>query len=254
LLEEESIAIGKNLAAPSEKLFLSYSASSKNSEALYESIIVKNIKRAKKIEEKKGYSESSAEFVRNEKTARLFLASNSKSPAARSLRSIRFDAWSEQSEKPFGQTEKTIGDTLPEKFSGGGIVQLSVSSVENYSRCPYSFFLKNVVGLVPEKIRGFTGADMGNVYHQVLQDFFSSLSQKNYMLGGEPSRAEVREATERMLDSEIAKYREGLVIVSEYEKYKAERIKRSAAAGVFEYNIRTGPRARPPDPGSPPAP
>jgi ATP-dependent helicase/nuclease subunit B len=230
LLEEESIAIKKNLAVPSEKLILSYSTSSRGSEALYESVIIKNARQKRKASERESYSENSYEFVRNEKTARLFLASKPESKAVRAL-FLFADA---SSEKSFAPGEKKMRGDLAEKFSAAGIISLSASSLEKYSRCPYSFFLAKMLGLKEERIRDFTGTDFGQIYHKVLQDFFMSLGEKNYMVGGEVSRGEVAAATERIFESEMAKYKEGLLTISEYQKYKAVRIKKTAVAGVFD--------------------
>lgn len=52
---------------------------------------------------------------------------------------------------------------------------LSVTAVENYNKCPYSFYLKSIMGLGSFEDSGLTSFEMGEVYHGVVEQYIKSV-------------------------------------------------------------------------------
>lgn len=84
----------------------------------------------------------------------------------------------------------------------GKLLHTSVSKLETYSRCPYQFFLEYGLGLKERERNQITLGDMGNLLHQVVEQVFSMVENrqaKNLLLS-----EEVENVWETITDEELA--------------------------------------------------
>jgi ATP-dependent helicase/nuclease subunit B len=60
----------------------------------------------------------------------------------------------------------------------GKEISLSVSSVEVYRRCPFSYFARYGLRLKERKILQFTAPDLGNIFHEALSELMETMKEK----------------------------------------------------------------------------
>lgn len=80
----------------------------------------------------------------------------------------------------------------------GGVREMSDSTLESFARCPFSYYMRNVLRLKENKKAEIGSLDVGNFVHNVLEQFFSSTSGEDYPLE--------RERTEEICDRIIEDY------------------------------------------------
>ncbi|MBR2779046.1 MAG: PD-(D/E)XK nuclease family protein [Firmicutes bacterium] len=137
-----------------------------------------------------------------------------------------------------------------ELFGRGGSRELifSASSLEKYSRCPFSFFVS--YGLRPSEQRSFE-TDMrsvGDIYHDCLKRVARALTDRETGVSGEGSgwqtitEEEVAEMVSGFIDEFALSYREGVLDATERDRYLRERIKPAAAltAWLMIEQVRSG--------------
>jgi len=66
-----------------------------------------------------------------------------------------------------------------------GRIRLSPGKLEKYARCPFSFFLQNILRVgpaeEPEEVDEMTALDLGGLYHRVLQCFYRRLRDEKLL-------------------------------------------------------------------------
>ena len=62
----------------------------------------------------------------------------------------------------------------------GDIILSSISRMEKYASCAYSYFLQYGLSLKERELYGFESKDMGTIFHGVLEHFSNKLLEKNY--------------------------------------------------------------------------
>ncbi|HMM05999.1 MAG TPA: PD-(D/E)XK nuclease family protein [Clostridiales bacterium] len=60
----------------------------------------------------------------------------------------------------------------------GREIALSVSSVEMYRRCPFSYFARYGLRLKERKILQFTAPDLGNIFHEALSELLETMKEQ----------------------------------------------------------------------------
>ncbi len=83
--------------------------------------------------------------------------------------------------------------------------RLSVSKIEQYFKCSYAYFMKYGLKLTPELTYDLSAADLGTIYHEVLEKIFRVIkdASKN---GKEPDEKEIEAYIESFVDAAIEKY------------------------------------------------
>lgn len=61
----------------------------------------------------------------------------------------------------------------------GKEIALSVSSVEMYRRCPFSYFARYGLRLKERKILQFTAPDLGNIFHEALSELMETMKEQS---------------------------------------------------------------------------
>jgi ATP-dependent helicase/nuclease subunit B len=116
-------------------------------------------------------------------------------------------AWEQQQEQDqnAGYVEAAFYSHKAEKLSRAAVdavfgreMKESVSRLEQYASCAYSYFLKYGLALRPRQEYGFEAVDMGNLYHMALEYYSQSLQQREdtdwYTITDEQSRDLLQQA------------------------------------------------------------
>ncbi|MBO4725023.1 MAG: PD-(D/E)XK nuclease family protein, partial [Firmicutes bacterium] len=112
-----------------------------------------------------------------------------------------------------------------------GNIRISPSSFENYSHCPFRFFVGS--GLAPEERRVYEMAsrEIGDIYHECLDRIMTSLSADGLSVCDENSRwqtytaEQIRELAGKVFDEVSKGYRGGLTSEGPLEEYITSRMK-----------------------------
>ena len=185
-LYEENFNIYKALTVPEEKLLLSYTSTDSEGKTLRPSILITKIKRIfPKIEEKSDIIVKENNISTKETTFEEMLVQMRRFEDGEEISDIWFDIfkyyytqpiWKEKINKAIKAINyDNITDSLSkEKIDKlyGNKMQTSVSKLEQYRSCPFSFYLK--YGLKIEEKRKFQiqSLDTGNFMHEVIDSFF----------------------------------------------------------------------------------
>ena len=116
------------------------------------------------------------------------------------------------------------------KKDPSGDLSLSPSRIERFSRCPFSHFV--YYGLSPKERRIFEVAprEIGDLYHACLMRLTNHLSVKGMALTDPQSPwmtitdEELEELIKEFLKIELATYRDGVFKLGNEEKYRSDRI------------------------------
>ncbi len=190
-LYEEQFNIYRTLTTPEEKLFLSYSSSDKAGASIRPSILIKKISRifpnitieSDIIEKKYLISNSKATFEDALRAYKEFLEGNSieeewkdilryfyiqdKNRFKRAISGVYYTNKSQEISKE--NVEKLYGGTL----------KTSVSRLESYRKCPFSFHLTYGLKIKEKSELKLEAIDTGSFMHEVIDTFFKEISEQN---------------------------------------------------------------------------
>lgn len=119
-----------------------------------------------------------------------------------------------------------------EKLYGAPLI-LSVSKLERYNSCAFSFFMKYGLLAKERLISRFEANDMGTVLHSVLCDYFKSKSENNADYS-KITRDECRAEISALTDTAAGRDYEILCETSAYYRYIILRMKSIAAATAWK--------------------
>ncbi len=187
LLYENQFNIYKVLTMPEEKLFLSYTATDKESNSLRPSILITQIKKIfPNLTEDSDVVNNKKEITTREAT---FDTAIDKYKQFIDDQEIE-DEWKEiilwykrnNAQRMKKILEGASYNNLPEKISAKNIEKMygkslraSVSRLEQYRSCPFSFHLKYGLKLKEQEELKIRPLDTGNFMHEVIDEVFSKI-------------------------------------------------------------------------------
>ncbi|HKM04020.1 MAG TPA: helicase-exonuclease AddAB subunit AddB [Lachnospiraceae bacterium] len=123
----------------------------------------------------------------------------------------------------------------------GKVLENSISRLEKYAACAYAHFLQYGLSLKEREEYSFEAADMGNLFHGVLEQFSKCLRASEYTWFDFP-----KEAGEKMLvqalDQYTADYKESILFSSARNQYAITRVKRILirTLSTLQYQLKKG--------------
>ena len=190
LLYDDQFSTYKALTTPSKKLYLFYTSTDKESKALRPSTIITKIKRIfPKMEETSSIFNNNSEITTKQGTFNELLKMMRKALNGEEIDDIWYEIydyfsndskWKEKLEN----AEKALYYTnAPKKVSGenikrlyGDILKTSISKLETFSRCPYSFLLKYGLNLKEKEEYKIETIDTGSFMHDIIDTFFKNIN------------------------------------------------------------------------------
>ena len=184
---EEQFNIYRMLVLPSEKLYISYSSSDKSGEAIRPSILIKKINRIFDLKEEiipeteittynSTFEESlnlykkflNGDTISNEEKNLISYFYNKEQAAFKTaISGLNYTNMAEQINKM--NITRLYGKTL----------QTSISKLEQYEGCPFSFHMKYGLKLREKNELQMRSLDTGNFMHEVIDLFFEELKNNN---------------------------------------------------------------------------
>lgn len=173
LKAEEMIAIYRNIGKASEKLFLSYHILS-GGEVVKRSFIISKIEKILNILAKQNESPVYIEsFVKNKMTADLYLRRMLTMPDIDNKTKQRLVALYDILYKEKEDKELEVSFEPPNIHIKTSLDFIGVSPLEQYVRCPFSYFVRNQLKVIEPFNYDFDNFVYGNILHQTLEELYT---------------------------------------------------------------------------------
>lgn len=192
-LYEEQFNIYKALTTPEEKLYLSYTSTGKDGTALRPSVIISKIKKIfPNIEEESDIIKQKANITNQKATFEELLKNIRKIENGEEIDDIWIDVynwynkneyWSDKLRNSLKALKYTnIAETIKKENIErlyGSTLKTSISRLEQYIQCPFSFHLKYGLKLKEEEEYKIKPLDTGSFMHKIIDTFFERISDIN---------------------------------------------------------------------------
>ena len=217
---EDNFNIYKAFTTAEERIFLSYSSSDMEGKSLRPSVLVSRIKKIfEGLKETSDIIYRKSEISTKENTFKELLINLREFRDGNEIDTKWFDVYnlyneSEEWHEKLASAVKALNYTnTAEKIKKenvekmyGSTLKTSVSKLEQYSGCPFSYYLKYGLKLNDKETFNVEAVDTGSFMHDVIDNFFGIIEEKNINL---------KEITDEELEKIVAE------IVS--EKLKLDR-------------------------------
>jgi ATP-dependent helicase/nuclease subunit B len=268
---EEQLAIYRNLCKPQQFLYMSYSIGNEDGKELRPSLIFERMRRIfpdieveKDILSAETVDAASALYIIQAKDEALHHMTEN---LRRRINGEMIPAvWSSvwrwfRAHDPAaiagaraGLTFRNRHEHIDEKYlqalydSQGAVITTSPSALERFSRCPFSWFLGNGLRLDDRRVHEIDPRSIGDLAHAALMRYGMEMSADGISqtdassLWQRAEESKCRNLAEHMFDEIAADFQEGLLSDGGYERYKADRIRRtvSDAAWALTLQARSG--------------
>ena len=123
-----------------------------------------------------------------------------------------------------GYLEKDIPDNLKERLNEISKRQYSATQLETYAKCPYKFFLENILRIetIEEPLEELEAFEFGSLIHSVLFEFYFKLKKDQIVLNN-CSVADFKKAEDILFDLASKKF-DQLNLRSELAFYEREKL------------------------------
>lgn len=213
LLYDEQFEIYKALTTPTEKLYIYYTSTDKDAKALRPSIIISKVKKVfPNIIETSSIINEQMEITTKENTFKDLLKEMQKELNGEETDKIWHEVYNyfindtEWKEK-LKNAEKGLHYTnVPEQVSKDNIKKLygdtlktSISKLETYAKCPYSFYLKYGLKLKEKEEFRIKTIDTGSFMHEIIDTFFKKVSDISNL-----DNSKIPDIVEEMIEEKLS--------------------------------------------------
>ena len=210
-LYEDQFNIYKALTTAEENLYLSYTSSNKEGQAQRPSVIISKIKKIfPKIKEESDIIKNTSLITNQEATFEELLKNIRKLKNGEKIDDIWIDVynWYNQNEKwrqrlissQMGLEHTNKAETISKKNIEklyGNTLKTSVSKLEQYRECPFSFHLKYGLKIEDEEEYKINPIDTGSFMHEVVDTFFETIKDINV------KDEEIEKIVEEIIDEKL---------------------------------------------------
>ena len=270
-LYEDNFNIYKAFTTAEEKLYLLYSSSDMQGKALRPSILINKIKKMyPELEEQSDVIERKSEILNKKTTYEELIKNISKLKEQDNIEKIWYyiyDYYKKDNEwnNKLQQDLKGLTYTnIPEKIDQENINKLygntlvtSISKLERYRSCPFSYYLQYGLKIKPQEELKIQTLNTGTFIHEVIDEFFENSKEAGIKLE-EITEEQLSEIINKIVDEKLsqnknyvftstAKYRALVVrlkkIIKKALKYIIETIVKSRFE-VFGTELEFGEKAK----------
>ena len=211
-LYEDQFNIYKAFTTAEEKLFLSYSSSNKDGVALRPSVLISKIKKIyPKLQEQSDIINKENNITNVNATFGQLLVNIRKLKNKEKIDDIWYDVYNwyskneqwkdllQESLKGLNYTNKAekISEKNIEKLYGDTL-KTSISKLEQYRQCPFSFHLKYGLKIKEQEEYKLNAIDTGSFMHEVIDDFFGKIEDINSL-----EDEEVEEILDKIINEKL---------------------------------------------------
>ena len=245
-LYEEQYNIYKALTIAEEKLYLSYTSTDSEGKAVRPSILITKIKKMfEKIKEKSDVTQKE-EFIGlpeetfDELIENLYKLSNGEevSPVWKDVYNwyLQNEEWEPKLRRAIkginysNLSEKIDENTINKLY--GNKMQTSISKLEQYRTCPFSFHLTYGLKLKEQESFELRPIDTGSFMHEVIDDFFEKVKNNNVSIC-ELDNKNIEELVKQIIEEKLVLARNAIfvgsakfrILLKKLEKVLIESIK-----------------------------
>lgn len=215
-LYDDNFNIYKAFSTAEEKLFLSYASSDLEGKSLRPSILVNRVKKIfPELKESSDVTEKIYDIVTEESTFEELLDRLRDFRDGKEIEPVWFylynyynnsPVWKEKLEKSlkalnFSVEPDTIDKSIVEKLYGDTL-KTSVSRLEQYQSCPFSYYLKYGLNLSEREEFKIQAIDTGTFMHDVIDSFFDKLQERKVNVK-EVAEEEIQEIVDEIIDEKL---------------------------------------------------
>ncbi len=188
-LYDDNFNIYKAFTTAEEKLYLSYSSSDIDGKAMRASILVNKIKKIFKIKEESDIIERKSEILLKETTFDELLTKLQEYKDGEKIDAVWFNVFNYYMRNDRTKLENSLKSlnytNIPEKIKREEIEKLygdtlttSISQLEKYSSCPFSYYLQYGLRLAEKETLKVQPIDTGTFMHEVIDEFFNKIEER----------------------------------------------------------------------------
>ena len=195
-LYEDNFNIYKAFTTSEEQLYLSYTSADSEGKAQRPSVLIYKIKKLfPKLFEESDVVKEQYEITNERNTYEELLQNIAKKKNCEEVEKIweavyeyynRKESWKLQLQNDLKGLEYTnIPNKLDEniiKKIYGNVLNTSVSKLEQYSKCPFSYYLKYELKLKEKEELKVQNFDTGSFMHEIIDEFFKKVNEDNIAL------------------------------------------------------------------------
>ena len=236
---EDNFNIYKAFTTAEEKMYLSYSSSDMEGKSLRQSILVSRIKKIfAKLQEESDIIQRKSEICTKQNTFEELLINLRDFRDGKEIDSIWFKIYNifdnDTEWKPKLESAiKALSYTnVPEKITKenvekmyGDVLKTSVSRLEQYSSCPFSYYLKYGLKLNEKETFNLEAVDTGTFMHDVIDSFFARLDEQEINIK-QITDEEIEEIVTEIIQDKLNLNKNYIYTVSAKYKILAGRLKK----------------------------
>lgn len=218
-LYDDNFNIYKAFTTAEEKLYLSYASSDSEGKMLRPSIIVNKIKRIfPKLQEQSDVVERKSEILLKNTTFDELLVQLRNLQEGKPIEEIWLQVYEyylkNEPEKLENSLKALTYQNKPQTITQGNIQKIygdtlktSVSRLEQYQSCAFSYYLKYALNLKEKNTFKVEAIDTGNFMHEVIDSFFERLEEKQISVK-QVTKEQIQKLTQEIVQEklELKKY------------------------------------------------
>lgn len=214
---DENFNIYKAFSVAEEKLYLSYSASDNDGKGLRKSILLNKIKKIfPKLKEESDIIEQKTYISSKNITFDLLLLNLRKYLDGEKIDNIWFRIYDIYAKDEFYKEKLVVAlngfnyTNIPNNLNQDNIQKLygdnfetSISKLESYRRCPFSYYLKYGLKLSENTELKLQNMDTGTFMHEVIDEFFSVINKEGFNLK-QISEEEIERIVKEIVENKLS--------------------------------------------------
>ena len=215
-LYDDNFNIYKAFSTAEEKIYLSYSSSDLEGKSLRPSVLINRIKKIfPNLTEASDVIEKKSEVISKMSTFEELLNQLRDFRDGKEIDPIWFELYNYYSNSPewkdklenslkalnFSVEADKIDKDIVEKLYGNTL-KTSVSRLEQYKSCPFSYYLKYGLNLSEREEFKIQALDTGNFMHDVIDSFFGKLEERNIKVK-ELEKEELEEIVQEIIEEKL---------------------------------------------------
>ena len=250
-LYEDNFNIYKAFTTAEENIYLSYSSSDSDGKSLRPSILINKVKKIfLKLQEESDIISKKYEIVNNIITYEELLENIAKLRDKEEIENIWYDIynyyksqnrWTQNLQEDLKGLEYS---NVPQDISKenidklyGNTLNTSVSRLEQYRRCPFSYYLQYGLRLKEKEELKVHTFDTGSFMHQTIDEFFDYVKQENLELA-DLEEEQIKQIVSSIIDNNLHLSKNFIFTATAKYKVLVTRLKRIVAKAL-KYIIQT---------------
>lgn len=215
-LYEENFNIYKAFTIAEEKLFLSYASSDNEGRTLRPSILITKLKKIyPKLKETSDIITQEKEIITTNNTFDNLIEKLNAYQEGEEIEDIWFDIFKYYENNPIwkGRLLKSLEGVkytnVPEKIKPefikklyGETLHTTISRLERYRSCPFSFYLEYGLKLKEKKSLKLQPIDTGSFMHEIIDEFFEEVSTKSISIK-DIDKAEIEKIVKQIIEEKL---------------------------------------------------